>query len=230
MAVKSLQVELLEKNLFVELDAEETMAFSTIIAKLRTENHLKPEQAYFVKTTSGIPVMESSPVCKFRQKNFVITENADWKSPEVKSGNLTDVPEVSDELVLNDNMYWILPFCSGLSWDHDEIQTQLFNLNNVVDCTGKKLVIHTAVQYMLTDGTLSGNKHSQERASKMRQILEDAFNVELAVNTVSENNFYSFQEQLTGKMHYYLTSYMESKWGTKIEKVALIGFREYQDV
>lgn len=227
MPTKILQIELLENNLFVELEAEETMPFSIIVAKLKTENHLKTDGTYYVKTTSGMPVKETSAISIFRQNSFVITENPDWKSPEIISSNLAEVPQVTGDMVMNDNKYWVLPFCNGISWDNDEFQSHLFCLNNVIDASGKKLSLNIVVQYSLIETTLSGSRHIHDRAIKMRQILEDAFNVELVVNNINENNFYDHRDKLTGKMHYYLNSHMEAKWGTKIERVSITGFREY---
>jgi len=228
MATKLLQVELLENNLIVEIEAEETMPFSILLAKLKTEGYLKTEGIYFIKTPTGIPIRENLHISLSRQSAFVITENPDWKSTSVKSSSLADVQEIDSAMILNDNTYWLLPFCNGANWRDDALQSQLFNLNNVIASNGKKMLLHIVVQYSLIDATLSGSKHVNDRTSKMKQILGDAFNIELAVNNISENNFYENCEKLNDKMRHYITSHMELKWGTKIECVTILGFREHE--
>lgn len=228
MATKLLQVELLENNLVIEIEAEETMPFNILLSKLKTEGYLKTEGTYFIKTPTGLPVRENLQVSFFRQSSFVITDNPDWKTTSVKSGSLTDVQEINTSMMLNDNIYWLLPFCSGANWSDDALQSQLFSLNNVKASNGKKLFLHIITQYTLIDDTLSGSKHIQERTAKMKQILTDALNIELAVNNIHENNFYEYYEKLNEKMRHYITSHMELKWGTKIECVSVVGFREHE--
>jgi hypothetical protein len=183
----------------------------------------------FIKTPAGSPVKESSSISSYKQNNFIVTENPDWKSPAQKHGNLADIPEISAEMILNDNKYWVLPFFTSASWDNDELQSQLFCLNNITTSSGKKMSLNLIVQYSLLDTTLSGSKHIYDRTAKMRQILADALNIELVVNNIAENNFYENLSKLSGKMHYYLTSHMELKWGTKVNSVSIVGFREYNE-
>jgi hypothetical protein len=52
MATKILQLELLESNLLIELEAEETMCLSTLISKLRTEEYLKDGGVYWSQFVS----------------------------------------------------------------------------------------------------------------------------------------------------------------------------------
>lgn len=228
MATKLLNIELLENNLFIEIDAEETMTFRTVLSKLKTEEHLRFDGIYFIKTPSGMPINEESSISFYKEKNFIITENANWKSPEIRSVNLIDIPEISAELILNDNKYWVLPSYSGAIWGNDDLQTQLFCLNNVIAPGGKIMSINLLVQYSLLDAIISGSKQISERTIKMRQILVDALNIELAVNNITENNFFENLPKLSGKMQYYLTSHMELKWATKIYGVSIVGFREFK--
>ena len=227
MATTNLQVELLEKNLFIEVEAEETMAFSTLISKLKIEKHLNPDEIYFIKTPSGMPVNEEVSISFYKEKNFIVTENVDWKSPAMRSVNLIDIPEISAELILNDNKYWVLPAYTGVIWENDDLQTQLFCLNNVLVPGGKVMSLNLLVQYSLVDAILSGSKQISDRTIKMRQILVDALNIELAVNNITENNFFDNLPKLSGKMQYYLTSHMELKWATKIYGVSIVAFREF---
>jgi hypothetical protein len=228
MATKLLQVELLEKKIFVEIEAEETMPFSLIVTKLKTEGYLESEGIYFIKTPTGISIRENIHISLTKQDVFVITENPDWKSTAVKSSSLTDIQEIDSPMILNDNTYWLLPYCSGANWRDDALQSQLFSLSNVNTSNGKKMLLHIVVQYSLIDTTLSGSKHVNDRTAKMKQILGDALNIELAVNNINENNFYENCEKLNGKMRHYITSHMELKWGTKIECVTVVGFREHE--
>lgn len=228
MATKNLQIELLESNLIVDIDAEETMSFATLLSKLKTGEYLKSDTSYYIKSTSGMPVNEDFNICFHKEKDFVITENADWKSPAIKSISLVDVPEVSAELILNDNKYWILPTCTGALWENDDLQTQLFCLNNVIAPGARIMSINIIVQYSLNDAIITVSKQVTERTIKMRQILVDALNIELAVNNITENNFFDNLSKLSGKMHYYLNSHMELKWATKIYGVSIVGFREFK--
>jgi len=227
MATKNLQIELLESNLFIELDAEETMLFVTLLSKLKTEEYLKTEGVYFIKTLSGMPVNEEVSVNFYKEKSFIVTENVNWKSYTTRSLNLMDVPEISAELILNDNKYWVIPSYTGAVWENDDLQTQLFCLNNVTVPGEKIMSINLFVQYSLIDAIFSESKQICDRTIKMRQILVDALNIELAVNNITENNFYENLPKLSAKMQYYLTSHLELKWATKIFGVFIIGFREF---
>lgn len=227
MATKLLQIELLENHLFIELEAEETMTFRTILSKLKTEEHLEFDRFYFIKTPTGMTIKEENSISFYKENNFVITEKSDWKSPTIRSSTLMEIPEISAELILTDNKYWILPSYNGAIWDNDDLQTQLFCLNNVSVSNGKIMSINLLVQYSLFDTILSGSKHISDRTIKMKQILGDAFNIELGVNNITENNFFENLSKLSGKMHFYLTSHMELKWSTKIHVVSIVAFREY---
>ncbi len=227
MAIKLLQIELLENYLFIEIEAEETMTFRTLVNKLKTEEHLKYDEVYFIKTPSGMPVNDEVSISFYKEKKFIVTKNADWKTPAMRSVNLVDIPEISAELVFNDNKYWVLPSYTGIIWENDDLQTQLFCLNNVIVPGGRVLSLNLFIQYSLIDTIISGSKQVSERTIKMRQILVDALNIELAVNNISENNFFENLQKLSGKMQYYLTSHMELKWATKIYGVSIVGFREF---
>lgn len=227
MATKNLQIELLESHFFIDVDVEETMAFDTLLSKLKTEEYLKHDRVYFIKTPSGMPVNEDVNVSFYKERNFIITENADWKSPSTRSTSLITVPEISEELILNDNKYWILPSYTGVVWNNDELQTQLFCLNNVKVPGEKIMSVNLIVQYSQTNATFSEPKQIAERTIKMRQILVDALNIELAVNNITENNFFENLPKLSGKMQYYLTSHLELKWATKVYGVSITGFREF---
>ncbi|MFN8288954.1 MAG: hypothetical protein U0U70_01735 [Chitinophagaceae bacterium] len=230
MATRLLQLELLENNLFIEVEAEETLTFSTLILKLRSDEYLRTDVNYFIKTLSGSTVKENSSVGNYRSANYVITENPDWKSPAMRNGKLAEVPEIAAEMILSDNRYWVLPFFNGTSWDNADLQTQLFCIDGITTYTGKKMSLNVVTQYTMNDATLLGSKKTGERTSKMRQIIEDALNIELKVNNITENDFYSNIETLSEKLKYYLTSHLESHWGTKIHTVSIASFREYAAV
>src|SRR6266496_6747352 len=188
MATKLFQIELLEYHLFLELEAEETMTFRTVVSKLKSADHLKPEINYFIKTPSGSPIKDTNSINSYKQNNFIIAEDADWKCPAMKNGQLAEIPEIAAEMILSDNKYWILPFFNGSSWDDDELQSQLICLEDITALNGKKMTLNLVIQYSLTDATLLGNKKAHDRTVKMKQILEDALNIELMVNNITENN------------------------------------------
>jgi len=227
MATKLLQIELLENHLFLEVEAEETMTFRTIISKLKTQEHLNPEISHFIKTQSGGTIREISTISSCKQNSFVITEDPDWKCPAMKNGQLTEVPEIAAELIFCDNKYWILPFFTGSAWNEDGLQSQLLSLNDITSPNGKKMSLNIVVQYSLTDATLLGNKKVHDRTVKMRQILKEALNIEIMVNSITENNVYENIEKLEKKLLFYLTSHLESQWGTLIHNLSIVGFREY---
>lgn len=228
MALKIIRAELLESNVIVELEAEETMNFQNIISKLKTEEHLKPEVSYFIKTAAGGNVKANTAIADCKQNYFVITENTDWKCPALKNGTLADVPEIQSELMINDNKYWILPYGGNVEWDREDLQAQLYCLDNISNSSSGKMSINVIVQFYLSETALVGNKKTHERAVKMKQILEDALSIEMAVSNITEDSFYGSMENLSEKLKHYLMSHMETQWGTIIHSVSIVGFREYE--
>ncbi|RXK60037.1 hypothetical protein ESA94_13400 [Lacibacter luteus] len=226
MAIKNVQIELFESNLFVELEAEETMTFTILIAKLKAAEHLQPEKVYYIKTATGASVKESNSFNFYKQSYFVITENPDWKTQETTGPGLNDVPVVTTDLMMNDDKYWVLPFLTGVSWKNDELQSQLFCLDKIETSSGRTMSVNIVVQYSPLDTPPSSRKHIYDRTLKMKEILADALGVELVMNNITEMNFQDHAAKLSEKILYYLTSHMELKWGTKISFVAIVGFRE----
>lgn len=228
MALKIIRAELLESNIIVEMEVEETMNFQNIVAKLKTEEHLRQEVSYFVKTTAGGSIKPNIAIADFKQSYFVITEDIDWKCPALKNGALADVPEIQSELLINDNKYWILPYGGNVEWDREDLQAQLLCLEGIPNASSGKMSINLIIQFYLSETALVGNKKTHERTVKMKQILEDALSIEMAVSNITEDSFYGNMENLSEKLKHYLMSHMETQWGTIIHSVSIIGFREYE--
>lgn len=227
MATKTIQIILLDRDLDLEIEAEETMTFQGILTRLSTLEYIKPDLEYYIKTQSGVPIKGLSSVGSVKYDVVVITENPNWKSSVLSSASLSDIPEVISDIILHENKYWLIPLFSATSWDDDELLSQLFCLNNINAPNNRKLSINVVVQYSHLDPTLLGSKLTKDRTEKMRQILRDSFDIEIMVNNISENNFYENIKMLCEKAYYYLASHMELQWGTKVTNVSIVGFREY---
>lgn len=223
MAIKIMQVELMENNAFIELEVEETMELKVVIAKLRSLGHLPNDKDYYIKNPDGTSIWEGNQIKVCKENRLIITTEKDWKPQLIFSGGFADMDEVNGNMILNDDTYWILPFLNKALWNDFGGGSHLFLLENIFLYDEKSINIRVLVQYSVINIQIVNSVNNTECANKMQQVLLNIVDNEKSREQITINNLHEKIEDLAVKMKYYLTTHTELKWGTKIDAVLILG-------
>lgn len=225
MAKRVLQIDAVDNNFMAEIELEETVQFKVLLSKLKAAGHLNPGDAYFIKTPDGNSIRENDAIRLHKKNDFIITKYPEWKPISNNGIDQYEVFNISKGVAHDDNnIYWLFPFSGEASWNDLNLRTQLFDLEKIETSNGINLRIKMLVQYSVSDAVVFNSLPMTERVMKMKQILIDGLSIELASKGITDSNFYSNTELLTGKIRSYLSSHMELKWGTKIDCISIISF------
>jgi len=223
MATRIMQLELLEDDMFIELEAEETLKLNVVIGKLKAMGHLASDKDYYIKNTDGSILSDGNLLKTCKEDKLVLTTEKDWKPQLTFSGGFSNVEEVSGKIVLNGDTYWMLPFLDEALWNDFDGWANLFLLENILLSDGNTVDIRVLTQCSVLNIETVNAASNTERANKMLRVLENVINYQLAGERLSVNNIHERIDDLSEKMRHYLNTYTEFTWGAGTNTVQIIG-------
>jgi hypothetical protein len=223
MKVRTLQFNLPDLGLTIELEAEETALFVDLVEKLKSEGHLNLTDTYFLKTSAGTALVENEAITYQGERCFVLTKNPFWKPATEVLSSTTHSDNGSGDVILSHSIQWFVSVLHKLEWNSINYESHLILLNNIRTADGIQLNVNVVVQFSVVNATKS-IPASDERRAKMRQVLTNIFNHELSINQVSGKDFIDACASIAASGHKYLTDHMEYAWNTKIDCLVIAGF------
>ena len=215
MATRTLRFDVTEVNLVIEVEAEDTILFKVLTTKFKTEGLLDLEQAYFIYKQNGARIKENDSIRNYPDNDFVLTTNPHWKTRDV------ELHEITKGIVVNNNTNWFIPLMNQVRLDDQDVQSQVFRLEDVFTSNNRSLDINVLVQHS-SDGENSQN--ISEKNARIKQVLTNILNHELKQNNVTDSNLYNAVDLLNDRAQGYLTMYTERTWNTIVNSVSILGF------
>ena len=222
MATRTLRFDVLEINLIIEVEAEETMLFKVLIIKLKTEGHLDSADTYFIFTQNGVNVRENDLVRNHAENYYILTLDAGWRSKSTIFLGDAPIYNIPDGIIVNNNSKWFMSFLKRANWNEVSIQSQLMVLENIAMVNGKRINVKALVQY--SPLAHEGVQNTTDKYLKMNQVLSTILDHEVKNNGITDANFYNSADLLAANCSSYLDEHMRLVWNTKIEQVVFAGF------
>lgn len=224
MATRTLRFDLIEINLIVEVEAEDTILFRVLTTKFKTERFLEPEELYFIYTQNGKRIKESDSIRTYPDNDFVLTINPRWKSRHsIFSGDI-EIHEMTDGIIVNNNTNWFSSFLNKAKWSNDSVQSEVFQLEDVITGNNKNLVVNVLVQYSINGTYLNNDHRINEKSAAIKKVLLNILNHELNHLKITDSELYNAVGLLNNHIQGYLTRYTELTWNTTINNICIMGF------
>jgi hypothetical protein len=227
MARKIIQAELQDNNMIAEIEMEDTISFKTLLSRLCNEGHLVTGESYYIKTPEGEAIRDNDQLRVHRMDQFVITKDKDWKPPSAINDVEEEISKVSGTAIKDDEEWiWLTPLLKDSSWADLNMQTQLFELNDIVFNNDLSVSLRVLIQYSISDARIASTQTAVDRSMKMQQVMVNTAMIECKSRPFSSmKDRMELLEHLTEKMDGYLSAHMELKWGVKNHSLVVASFK-----
>lgn len=226
MATKTIRIDILENNLILEVELEETIQAKTLVSRLKNQAYLNSDIVYFVKTVNGDTIDNFLTVKSFpSNNNIIITEDEKWKQVFPDSFDPKEITTISHRIALHDDTYWLFPLFPKVDWTDQGKRCHLFEIKGITLVNGDYLTTYLLAQYSLIDEILFSAQNIHEFLLKIKQIMTDTLKVEIAANNITSSDFFNDVNEITIKMREYITAHLELNWNSRIDSVSILGFK-----
>ena len=229
MATKNIKLDIIEKDLILQVELEESIQASALVSRLKLNQILDEDKKYFVKTRKGENINFNNTCTSFPE-NIVITENEKWRQPFEQSIEFEEYSKITEEIAFHNDTFWFFPLFEKYSWDKENTYSHLLEIKNIPAFGSKHLTIYTILQFSVIDKPSFNFENSNAFFEKIKNVMIDTLHIEFTILMMSISGFIKDLNSISLKMQDYANAHAEINWNTKIHSITILGFKQQDQI